>query len=49
MNNINEKQTRLIEIYKKQDEAEAEIEQGVPFVDSEEVFEKLKKKYIILE
>ena len=39
MNNINENQTRLIEIYKKLAETEAEIEQGIPLVNSEEVFE----------
>ncbi len=44
-NNMNENQTHINEIYEKLGEAEAHIEQGIPMIDSEEVFEKLKKKY----
>jgi|GEM_PF-2884910 len=42
---MNENQTHINEIYEKLGEAEAHIEQGIPMIDSEEVFEKLKKKY----
>ncbi len=41
-----ENQFYLSEVYRKLDEAEAKIEQGVPLIYSEKVFEKLKKKYI---
>ena len=40
-----EKQMALIEVYRKLAEAEAQIGQGVPLIDGEEVFSKMKKKY----
>lgn len=40
-----ENQMALTEVYRKLAEAEAEIEQGIPLVDGEEVFSKMKKKY----
>jgi prevent-host-death family protein len=40
-----ESQMALTEVYKKLAEAEAEIEQGIPLIDGEEVFSKMKKKY----
>ena len=50
MNTDNIKDQFLLrEIYEKLDEAEAQIKEGIPLIDSEKVFEKLKKKYIILE
>lgn len=40
-----ERQMALVEVYKKISEAEAQVEQGVPLLDGEEVFKKLRIKY----
>jgi prevent-host-death family protein len=40
-----ERQMALVEAYKKLAEAEAQIAQGIPLLDGEEVFKKLKGKY----
>jgi prevent-host-death family protein len=40
-----ERQLAMAEVYKKLAEAEAQIVQGVPLLDGEEVFKKLKDKY----
>ena len=40
-----ESQMALAEAYKKLAEAEAQIAQGIPLVDGEEVFKKLNAKY----
>ena len=41
-----EHQLALVEVYKKLAEAETQIIQGVPLLDGEEVFKKLRKKYV---
>ncbi len=35
----------LVEVYKKLSEAEAQVEQGVPLLEGDEVFKKLRAKY----
>lgn len=40
-----ESQMAMAEVYKKLAEAEKQIEQGIPLIDGEKVFEKLKEKY----
>jgi len=35
----------LVEVYKKLSEAEVQIAQGIPLLDGEEVFKKLRGKY----
>lgn len=40
-----ERQLALVDVYKKLAEAEAQIEQGIPMLDGEEVFKKLRDKY----
>jgi prevent-host-death family protein len=40
-----ERQLAMAEVYKKLADAEAQIAQGVPLLDGEEVFKKLKDKY----
>lgn len=34
-----------VDLYKKLAEAEAQIENGIPLLDAENVFEKMRKKY----
>jgi len=41
-----ERQIALVEVYKKLAEAETQIAQGVPLLDGEEVFKKLRDKYV---
>jgi len=41
-----ERQLALVDVYKKLAEAEAQIEQGIPMLDGEEVFKKLRDKYV---
>jgi hypothetical protein len=40
-----ERQLALVEVYKKLAEAEKELSQGVPLLEGEEVFKKLRNKY----
>ena len=40
-----ERQIALVEVYRKLAEAERQIEQGIPLLDGQEVFKKLKTKY----
>jgi len=40
-----ERQLALVDVYKKLAEAEAQIAQGIPMLDGEEVFNKLRDKY----
>ncbi|MHC1762556.1 MAG: type II toxin-antitoxin system Phd/YefM family antitoxin [Negativicutes bacterium] len=40
-----ERQMALIEVYQKLAESEKQIADGVPLLDGEEVFEKLRTKY----
>jgi prevent-host-death family protein len=40
-----ERQLAMVEVYKKLADAEAQISQGIPLLDGEEVFKKLKDKY----
>lgn len=41
-----ERQFALVDVYKKLAEAEAQIAQDVPMLDGEEVFKKLRNKYV---
>lgn len=41
-----ERQLGLVEVYKKLAEAEAQIAHGVPLLEGEEVFKKLRDKYV---
>ena len=41
-----ERQLALVELYKKLAEAETQITQGIPLLDGEEVFKKLRDKYV---
>lgn len=41
-----ERQLALVEVYKKLAEAEKELAEGVPLLEGEEVFKKLRKKYV---
>ncbi|RJX28093.1 MAG: type II toxin-antitoxin system Phd/YefM family antitoxin [Dethiobacter sp.] len=41
-----ERQLALVEIYKKLAEAETQLAQGVPLLEGEEVFKKLRSKYV---
>jgi prevent-host-death family protein len=41
-----EKKLALLEVYKKLAEAETQIKQGIPLLDGEEVFKKLRSKYV---
>jgi prevent-host-death family protein len=41
-----ERQMALVEVYNKLAEAEAQITQGVPLLEGEEVFKKLRTKYV---
>ncbi len=41
-----ERQLALVEVYKKLAEAETQITQGVPLLDGEEVFAKLRERYV---
>ena len=41
-----ERQFALMEVYKKLAEAEQEILQGTPLLDGDEVFKKLRNKYV---
>ncbi len=41
-----ERQLSLVDVYKKLAEAETQIKQGVPLLDGEEVFKKLRDKYV---
>ena len=41
-----ERQLALVEVYKKLAEAETQIAQGVPLLDGEEVFAKLRERYV---
>ena len=41
-----ERQLGRAEVYKKLSEAEEEISQGIPLLDGEELFKKLKNKYV---
>ncbi|MEW6662430.1 MAG: type II toxin-antitoxin system Phd/YefM family antitoxin [Bacillota bacterium] len=41
-----ERQLSLVEVYKKLAEAEKEIVQGGPLLEGEEVFKKLRNKYV---
>jgi len=38
-----ERQLALVEVYKKLGEAEQEISQGIPLLDGEKVFKRIKK------
>jgi prevent-host-death family protein len=40
-----ERKMAQVELYKKLAEAEAQINQGIPLLDGEEVFRKLRAKY----
>jgi hypothetical protein len=40
-----ERQLALVDVYKKLAEVETQIAQGVPLLDGEEVFKKLRDKY----
>lgn len=40
-----ERKFALMEVYKKLAEAEAQIEQGIPLVNGEDVFKKMRDKY----
>jgi len=41
-----ERQLALVEVYKKLVDAEKELAQGVPLLEGEEVFKKLRDKYV---
>ncbi len=41
-----ERQLALVEVYKKLAEAEKELSEGVPLLEGEEVFKKLRDKYV---
>lgn len=41
-----ERQMALVDVYKKLAEAEAQVSQGIPLLDGEEVFKKLRNKYV---
>ncbi len=41
-----ERQLALVDVYKKLAEAESQIAQGMPLLDGEEVFKKLRDKYV---
>ena len=41
-----ERQLALVDVYKKLAEAEAQIEKGIPMLEGEEVFKKLRDKYV---
>ena len=41
----NERQLALVDVYKKLAEAETQITHGVPLLDGEAVFKKLRDKY----
>lgn len=41
-----DRQFALMEVYKKLAEAEQEILQGTPLLDGDEVFKKLRNKYV---
>lgn len=41
-----ERQLALADVYKKLAEAETQIAQGVPLLEGEEVFKKLREKYV---
>ena len=41
-----EKKLALLDVYKKLAEAETQIKQGIPLLDGEEVFKKLRSKYV---
>ncbi len=41
-----ERQLALADVYRKLAEAETQIAQGVPLLDGEEVFKKLRDKYV---
>ena len=41
-----ERQLSLVGVYKKLAEAEKQIADGMPLLDGEEVFKKLRKKYV---
>ena len=41
-----ERQLALVGVYKKLAEAEKQIADGTPLLDGEEVFKKLRKKYV---
>ena len=40
-----ERKMALLDIYKKLSEAETQIATGLPLIDGDEVFKKLRKKY----
>lgn len=41
-----ERQLALVEVYKKLAEAESQLAQGIPLLDGEEVFKKMRNKYV---
>ena len=41
-----ERQLGLVNVYKKLAEAETQVAQGVPLLEGEEVFKKLRDKYV---
>lgn len=41
-----ERQLALVEVYKKLAEAEKELSEGVPLLEGEEVFKKLRDKFV---
>jgi prevent-host-death family protein len=41
-----ERQFALMEVYKKLAEAEAQVREGSPLIDGEELFKELRKKYV---
>lgn len=40
-----ERKLALVEVYKKLAEAEAQIKEGIPLLDGDEVFNKVRSKY----
>jgi len=42
-----ERQLALVEVYKKLAVAENELAQGVPLLEGEEVFKKLRDRYVV--
>jgi hypothetical protein len=40
-----ERQLALVDVYKKLGEAEKQIADGVPLLEGEQVFKRLRKKY----
>lgn len=43
--NTYERQMALVDVYKKLSEAEEQVSQGIPLLNGDEVFKKLRAKY----